>query len=52
MKSVSQPYIDAVFANKDGVCTDLFEDLGVNNLKGDLSNATIFNPPLFSLVIK
>jgi hypothetical protein len=28
----------------------LFENLSVNNLKGDLSNATTFKPPLFSLV--
>ncbi len=28
----------------------LFENLSVNSLKGDLSNATTFNPPLFSLV--
>jgi hypothetical protein len=31
-------------------CTDLFENLSVNNLKGGLSNATTFKPPLFSLV--
>jgi hypothetical protein len=30
--------------------TDLFENLSVNSLKGDLSNATTVNPPLFSLV--
>jgi hypothetical protein len=28
----------------------LVENLSVNSLKGDLSNATTFNPPLFSLV--
>jgi hypothetical protein len=28
----------------------LFENLSVNSLKGDLSNATTFNPPLFSMV--
>jgi hypothetical protein len=28
----------------------LFENLSVNSLKGDLSNATTFKPPLFSLV--
>jgi hypothetical protein len=27
-----------------------FENLGENTLKGELSNATTFNPPLFSLV--
>ncbi len=30
--------------------TDLFENHSVNSLEGDLSNATTFNPPLFSLV--
>jgi hypothetical protein len=35
---------------QDGDCTDLFENLSVNSLKGDLSNATIFKPPLLSLV--
>ncbi len=34
----------------DGASTDLFEHLSVNSLMGDLSNATTFNPPLFSLV--
>jgi hypothetical protein len=28
----------------------LFENFSVNSLKGDLSNSTTFNPPLFSLV--
>jgi hypothetical protein len=27
----------------------LVENFGVNSLKGDLSNATAFNPPLFPL---
>ncbi len=36
--------------SEDGACTDLFENLSVNSLKRDLSNATTFNPPLFSLV--
>jgi hypothetical protein len=36
--------------SQDGACTDLFENLSVNSLKGDLSNATTFKPPLFSLV--
>ncbi len=36
--------------SQDGACTDLFENLSVNRLKGDLSNDTIFKPPLFSLV--
>ncbi len=35
---------------QDGACTDLVENLSVNSLKGDLSNATIFYPALFSLV--
>ena len=35
---------------QDGACTDLVENLSVNSLKGDLSNATTCNPPLFSLV--
>ncbi len=30
-------------------CTDLFENLSVNSLKGDLSNATTFKLPLFSV---
>ncbi len=34
---------------QDGACTDLVENLGVNSLKGDLSNTTTFNTPLFSL---
>ncbi len=28
----------------------MFENFSVNSLKGDLSNAITFNPPLFSLV--
>jgi hypothetical protein len=38
--------------SQDGACIDLFENLRVNSLKvsGDLWNATIFNPPLFSMV--
>ncbi len=35
---------------QDGACTDFFENLSENTLKGDLSNAPTFNPPLFSLV--
>ncbi len=35
---------------QDGACTNLFENLSVNSLKGDLSNGTTFNPPLLSLV--
>jgi hypothetical protein len=35
---------------QDGACTDFFENLSENSLKGDLSNATTFNPPLFSLL--
>ncbi len=36
--------------SQDGACTDLLENLSVNNLKGDLStNSTSFNQPLFSL---
>jgi hypothetical protein len=35
---------------QDGACTILFANLSVNSLKGDLSNDTTFNPPLFSLV--
>ncbi len=36
--------------SKDEGWIDLFENLSVNSLKGDLSNAITFNPPLFSLV--
>ncbi len=36
--------------SQDGACTDLFENLNVNSLKGYLSNTTTFKPPLFSLV--
>jgi hypothetical protein len=36
--------------SQDGACTDLLENLSVNSLKRDLSNALTFNPPLFSLV--
>jgi hypothetical protein len=35
---------------QDGACTDFFKNLSENSLKGDLSNATTLNPPLFSLV--
>ena len=35
---------------QDRACTDFFENFSENTLKGDLSNATIFNPPLFSLL--
>ena len=33
--------------SQDGACTDLFENLSVNSLKEDLSNATTFKPSLF-----
>ncbi len=36
--------------SKDGVCTDSFENLSENSLKGDQSNDRKFNPPLYSLV--
>ncbi len=36
--------------SQDGACTDSFENFRDNSLKGGLSNATTFNPPLFSLV--
>jgi hypothetical protein len=36
--------------SEDGTFTDLVENLSVNSLKGDLSNAITFNLPLFSLV--
>ncbi len=36
--------------DEDGACTDLFENLSVNSLKGDLSSDNKFNPPLFSLI--
>jgi hypothetical protein len=36
--------------SQDGACTDFFENLSVNSLKEDPSNATPFKPPLFSLV--
>jgi len=35
---------------QDGACTDLFENFSEISLKEDLSNATTFNPPFFSLV--
>jgi hypothetical protein len=35
--------------SQDGACIDLFENLSVNSFKGDLSNATTFKLPLFSL---
>ncbi len=31
--------------SQDGACTDLFENLSVNSLKGNPSNATTFKPP-------
>ncbi len=34
---------------QDGASTDLFENPSEINLKGDLTNATTFNPLLFSL---
>ncbi len=36
--------------SQDEACSDLFENLSVNILMGDLSNATNFKPSLFSLV--
>jgi hypothetical protein len=36
--------------SRDGACNDLFENLSVNSLQGDLSNYTTFKSPLFSLV--
>ena len=35
---------------QDGACNDFFENISENSIKRDLSNATTFNPPLFSLV--
>jgi hypothetical protein len=32
--------------SQDWACTDLFENLSVNRLKGDLSNSTTIKPPL------
>ncbi len=39
-----------LYLQQDGACTDFFENRSENSLQGDLSNATTFNPPLFSLV--
>ncbi len=36
--------------SQDGACTDSFENIRENSLKGDLSNDITLNPPLFSLV--
>ncbi len=36
--------------SQDGACTDSFENLRENSLKGDLSNDITLNPPIFSLV--
>jgi hypothetical protein len=36
--------------SQDGACTDSFENVCENSLKGDLSNDITLNPPLFSLV--
>jgi hypothetical protein len=36
--------------SQDGACIDLYENHSENSLKGDLSNDTTVNPPLFSLV--
>ncbi len=36
--------------SQDAPCTDSFENFRDNSLKGGLSNAATFNPPLFSLV--
>ncbi len=36
--------------SQDGACTNLFENFSENSWKGDLSNNTTENPPLFSLV--
>jgi len=33
--------------SQDGACTNLFENLNVNSLMGDLSNATTFSPFFF-----
>jgi hypothetical protein len=35
---------------QDGACVDLHENHSENSLKGDPSNDTTVNPPLFSLV--
>ncbi len=35
---------------QDGACMDLYENRSENSLKGDPSNDTTVNPPLFSLV--
>jgi hypothetical protein len=43
-------FAEVIGLSQDGAFINLFENLSVNSLKGDLSNATTFNPPLFSLV--
>jgi hypothetical protein len=35
--------------SQDGACTDLFENFSENSLKGDPSNNSTLNPPLFLL---
>ena len=37
-------------SHRDGACTNFIENFHDNSLKQDLSNATTFNPPHFSLV--
>jgi hypothetical protein len=39
-----------LYLSQDGACTSLFENFSENILKGDQSNKTTDNPPLFSLV--
>ncbi len=36
--------------SQDGACTNQLENFSKNSLKGDLSNDTTENPPLFSMV--
>ena len=37
-------------SHRDGACTNFIENFSENSLKGDLSNNTTLNQPLFSLV--
>jgi hypothetical protein len=48
---IFRPVSQVLSRPQDGVWTDLHENLSLNSLKPDLLNKTIFNPPIFALVI-
>ncbi len=51
LQMIQTGFVEQFYAShRMGPAPNLFENFSENNLKGDLSNDTTDNPPLFSLV--